>query len=413
MFNNVIYFIIVLLIFNLSYPDNTQEHSFTYSLVMHIISWLVFAGYCQAGFRRLLGRLEEDTNKSGRLTNEYQNLILRVSVLAIFLFALDVYMFHLKYWLRVIPGSDKVLFLQGIEALTIFFFYLGTIWYFAYPAYRVIFQALSTRQAFMISNLRLNLPILFPWLTLSLFYDLVSFSPWAGLERFLNEPVGQILFFAVFLIILMIFMPRFIQYGWGCKPVAESDRVMELEAFLQGRGFRYRNILRWPIFEGRVMTAGIMGIVPRYRYILLTDALMEMLTLEELKAVTAHEMGHAKYLHMLFYILFILGYMVLSMGLFEPDFYFLLGAYVIGTFWDGETSPNLFYLLVSLPILATMVVYFRYVMGFFMRHFERQADLYSAVIMKTPRATISSLEKIAFLSGKRLITSGVPYVSPD
>ena len=41
-----------------------------------------------------------------------------------------------------------------------------------------------------------------------------------------------------------------------------------------------------------------------------------------------------------FYILFILGYMVLSMGLFESDFYFLLGAYVIGTFSDGETSPK-------------------------------------------------------------------------
>ncbi|MFH1488672.1 MAG: peptidase M48 Ste24p, partial [Pseudomonadota bacterium] len=37
---------------------------------------------------------------------------------------------------------------------------------------------------------------------------------------------------------------------------------------------------------------------------------------------------------------------------------------------------------------------------FFMRHFERQADLYSAVVMGGPRQTISSLEKIALLSGK-------------
>jgi tetratricopeptide (TPR) repeat protein len=39
-------------------------------------------------------------------------------------------------------------------------------------------------------------------------------------------------------------------------------------------------------------------------------------------------------------------------------------------------------------------------MGFFMRNFERQADLYSAVTMGTPEPTINSLEKIAFLSGK-------------
>ena len=39
-------------------------------------------------------------------------------------------------------------------------------------------------------------------------------------------------------------------------------------------------------------------------------------------------------------------------------------------------------------------------MGFFMRHFERQADLYSAAVMGSPRPTVSSLEKIALLSGR-------------
>jgi tetratricopeptide (TPR) repeat protein len=51
-------------------------------------------------------------------------------------------------------------------------------------------------------------------------------------------------------------------------------------------------------------------------------------------------------------------------------------------------------------MLVTLLVYFRYVMGFFMRNFERQADLYSAVTMGTPEPVINSLEKIAFLSGK-------------
>ena len=51
-------------------------------------------------------------------------------------------------------------------------------------------------------------------------------------------------------------------------------------------------------------------------------------------------------------------------------------------------------------MLATLFVYFRYIMGFFMRNFERQADLYSAVTMGTPMPAISSLEKIAILSGK-------------
>jgi tetratricopeptide (TPR) repeat protein len=39
-------------------------------------------------------------------------------------------------------------------------------------------------------------------------------------------------------------------------------------------------------------------------------------------------------------------------------------------------------------------------MGFFMRNFERQADLYSADFMGTPLPAIGALEKIALMSGK-------------
>jgi tetratricopeptide (TPR) repeat protein len=54
----------------------------------------------------------------------------------------------------------------------------------------------------------------------------------------------------------------------------------------------------------------------------------------------------------------------------------------------------------GLSILAIIIVYFRFVVGFFMRNFERQADLFSAATMGSPRPTISSREKIALLSGK-------------
>ena len=69
-------------------------------------------------------------------------------------------------------------------------------------------------------------------------------------------------------------------------------------------------------------------------------------------------------------------------------------------FSGDSQATSLFYLVLSFPMLVTLLVYFRYVMGFFMRNFERQADLYSAVTMGTPEPTINSLEKIALLSGK-------------
>lgn len=339
---------------------------------------------------------------NGGMTVGYHSQLAHLSLLAIFLFAMAVYFMELKYLLRMLPGFEQFSVLQGVFALSLFFFYLCTIWYFAYPVYTVLFQTGISRQSFIRSNCRLNLPILFPWAVFSLAYDLISLSPWAWTNDLLNRMEGQIAFFAVFLIGLMVFMPKVIQYWWGCKPLENWEKAGQLKAFLREKGFQYRQLLKWPIFEGRLMTAGIMGIVPRYRYILITDSLLETLSIEELKAVMAHEMGHAKYRHLFSYILFFIGFMVLSFGLYDLFFYFF---YTCPFFMKiipsgGPQTVSFSYLILSLPMLLALIVYFRYIMGFFMRNFERQADLYSTIVMGTPKPIISSLEKIAYFSGK-------------
>jgi len=405
MFNNIIYLIIVLLIFNIYYPDNTSEKSFLFSFAMLFLTWLIFAGYCRLGFRALQKRLNywiRTGQNDGRPTAQYQGLIVKLSVLSIFSFALAIYLFDLKYWLKLIPGVEQFSVLQGLLALSLFFLYLSTIWYFAHAVYKTIFRVEITRRSFILSNFRFNLPILFPWIVLSAVYDLVALSPWAEPGSLFNSVEGQIIFFAGCITLLMVFMPGVIQYWWGCKPLKASEKTGQLEAFLRDKGFKYRHLLRWPIFEGRMMTAGIMGIVPRYRYILITDSLLEILSTQELEAVLAHEMGHARYCHLPFYGLFFLGFMVLSFGLSDLFFYlFYAHPFSIKMFSGMDLKAvNLFYLILSIPMLMTLLVYFRYVMGFFMRNFERQADLYSAVIMDTCKHIISSLEKIAYLSGK-------------
>jgi tetratricopeptide (TPR) repeat protein len=405
MFNNIIYFIVVLLIFNINYPDSATEHHLLVSLGLLFVSWLIFAGYCRWVFRDLQKRLDQGVfpgKDVGSFSGQYQKLITRLSVTAVFLFALAVYLFHLKTWTRLIPLFGLFSVLQGTFALTLFFFYLSTIWYFAYRSYQAIFQSGITRRSFIRSNLRLNIPILFPWIVLSFVYDLIGLSPWFGPDSFLNRAEGQILFFASFLTLLMIFLPMFIQYWWGCKSLNTSEKGRQLEAFLGEKGFKFRKLLTWPVFEGKMMTAGIMGILPRYRYILITDSLVEILSIEELQAVLAHEMGHAKYQHVLFYILFFVGFMGLSFGLFDFFFYVVYANPYFLKMVSSSSSPaiNLFSLVLSVPMLMTLLVYFRYIMGFFMRNFERQADLYSAVIMGSPVPAISALEKIALLSGK-------------
>ncbi len=401
MFNNIIYFIVVLLIFNVSYPGSRPEGSLAQTLLMLFLSWLVFALCCRWGVQGLMRRYRAG-NAYGGLAAAYQGLNLRLSVLAIFLFALDVYIFQLKYWIQAIPGLASFSVLQGALGLALFMFYLCTVWYFSNPLYRAAFRTDIGRRAFVISHVKFNVPILFPWMILALIFDLLSLSPWSTPDSFLNSTMGQIAFFASFLIVLMIFMPLVIQYWWGCSPLDPSEKVRALKDFLSDRGFRYRALLLWPIFQGRMMTAGIMGVVARYRYILVTNGLMEILSTEELKGVLAHEMGHAKYRHLVFYMIFFFGFMILSFGLFDFCVYFFASRpFFVDMLASAESqATTLFYLAVSLPILIAMVIYFRFVMGFFMRNFERQADLFSATTMGSPAPAIMSLEKIALLSGK-------------
>jgi Zn-dependent protease with chaperone function len=396
MFNNVIYFIIVLLILSISQHRGLPEESLGYTLIMLVVTWGIFAAYCRWGFQRLLRR--EYSSPAA----QYHSLVFRCSVLAIFLFALDVHLLHIKTWLQVVPVVRSFSVLQGILAVLVFIAYQVTVWTFAFPAYEAAFRTGITRRSFIVSNLKLNVPILFPWVSLSLIYDLIFLSSWTSLQILMNKPEGEVIFFSLFLFVLMIFMPGLIRTWWGCRPFLSSEKVNGLKGFLEEKKFKYRELLRWPIFEGRMMTAGIMGMVPRFRYLLITESLMDILSLEELKAVVAHEMGHARYRHFFFYLVFFIGFAVVSTGLW--DFFAVLLATrpslmkVIGS--GHSTDPTFLYFILALPILVSMVVYFRYVMGFFMRHFERQADLYSALVMGSPGQTISSLEKIAILSGK-------------
>ena len=43
-----------------------------------------------------------------------------------------------------------------------------------------------------------------------------------------------------------------------------------------------------------MITAAVMGLIKKFRYILVTQGLLQMLEPEEIDAVIAHEIGHVK-----------------------------------------------------------------------------------------------------------------------
>ena len=56
-----------------------------------------------------------------------------------------------------------------------------------------------------------------------------------------------------------------------------------------------------------MINACVTGILPGFRYVLLTDALIESLTPEEATAVFGHEIGHLAHRHLLYFAFFFLG----------------------------------------------------------------------------------------------------------
>ncbi|MFN2437435.1 MAG: M48 family metalloprotease, partial [Desulfotignum sp.] len=82
----------------------------------------------------------------------------------------------------------------------------------------------------------------------------------------------------------------------------------KIEAVCEKAGLRYADILKWDLFAGAMITAGVMGLVGRYRYILVTPALVQSLDDQEMEAVMLHEIGHVHHHHMLFYLFFFAGF---------------------------------------------------------------------------------------------------------
>ncbi|MEW5911342.1 MAG: M48 family metalloprotease, partial [Thermodesulfobacteriota bacterium] len=157
----------------------------------------------------------------------------------------------------------------------------------------------------------------------------------------------------------------------------------------------------WPLYGGEGLTAGVMGLVRPWRYILVTRSLLGLLNQEELEAVIGHEMGHVRRRHLLWYVFFLFLLIVLAFalsGVLEWRLRLSGAAELFAGAQGGPTTSGV--LLLQGPVVLLMVLYFRFVFGAFMRNFERQADLFAFRLIGHARGLISSLEKIARRSGQ-------------
>ena len=167
-------------------------------------------------------------------------------------------------------------------------------------------------------------------------------------------------------LVLLCLTPFVLRIVWRAKPMPPSPLRARLEAYSKRIGFRYREILVWPA-GGDVINAAVIGAFPMFRYVLITDGLLNTLSPDEVEAVYAHEAGHARRGHILLFFGFtgVLGLVGLVPG--------------VAQFLDAVLPAH--------PLLRPLIlllVWLGVVMGWISRRFEQEADVFGLDTIPLP-----------------------------
>ena len=194
-------------------------------------------------------------------------------------------------------------------------------------------------------------------------------------ESALAEPIE----IAVLGSLVLIVAPLFIRLAWPTRPLPDGPLRRRLERVARRAGFRFADVLIWDT-ENTVLNACVTGILPRFRYVLLTDALVATMTPVEVAAVFGHEIGHIAHRHLLYFGFFFAG----SLGILT----LLADGLGVAIGWASNApgsaswfSPRAVELAQEGTVLALLGLYFWLVFGHLSRRFERQADIFGSRIV--------------------------------
>jgi Zn-dependent protease with chaperone function len=400
MFSNFIYFIVVLLIYSTYQPPEEPYFDIPETIILFLVLSFLFSLLCCLRLKKIKKNIA--SQRFAQLDHQFNGTVTRLSVTAILFFTFNVYVLNLPSVFSHIQLFSIIPTLLALLFLAIFVCYLSIIWACAYEIYRHIYLSEVSRKSYIVSNILFAVPVLLPWLLLSGISDIIFALPFKLPKQFLSTTEGEITYFLFFLILVAVFGPVIIKKFWMCKPLETGYDRSRIESLCRRAGMEYADILYWPIFGGKMITAGVMGLIKKFRYILVTDGLLRFLSPEEIDAVMAHEIGHVKKNHILFYLIFFTGYMLISYAAFNFIIYLILYAepvfrVISASGLNQASATSIFF---SFSVILIFLVYFRFVFGYFMRNFERQADCYVYNLFNSAYPLITTLEKIAATSGQ-------------
>lgn len=398
MFSNFIYFIAAILLIGAYEQHGVTADSLRSEILLSSVGITAFFFLFEYYFFRQLGlKSEGDDHEKMDVLYTRTSGLFSVSVLIIF--GLFIYILNIPDYLSIL-ATKNIITLKHSILLLFFILLICCHWSLSYPAYRRIYGDTSDLQMYIKSQLIFAVPVVIPWIILSGISDVINLLPFPGFRKWISSTEGELLFFVVLIVTMSFAAPFLIIKAWQCKPLKTSEKTSMIDHICHKTGIKFREILEWPLKGGNAITAGVMGVFSRFRYLLITPALLRSMESDEIGAVIAHEIGHVKYKHMLLYLV-VIGSFSFTSIIASPSVEEILIFSGVLSFFSGQTNDFTLSAVSYIPGILSVVffiIFIRFVFGFFMRHFERQADTYSVRVMGSPAPLVKAFYRIVLLT---------------
>lgn len=176
--------------------------------------------------------------------------------------------------------------------------------------------------------------------------------------------IAEMVLHYVGVLLILAVMPAILVRVWSTVRLGAGPLRDRLESLCRANRVRVRDLLVWRTHNAMINGA-LLGVVPPFRYILLTDALLASLPMPEVEAVMAHEVGHARRHHLPWIILIL----VATAGLAWTGAAHAWNALAPATDPDALLPASI---VAGVTLLVTGLVF-----GHVSRRFEEQADAFA------------------------------------
>ncbi len=195
---------------------------------------------------------------------------------------------------------------------------------------------------------------------------------------------------------VLVASPAIMRHVWDTREIKDSPLRTQVQGMCARYGVRVRGPLLWRT-HGSLVNGAILGVFWPLRYMLLSDALIERLTGDQVEAVMAHEVAHVRRRHLVWLaVCMVSSVMVLAWGVQGLAW----GAQGLASQLDVSTL-NRYPDAMSVAIGVAGLVGAGLVFGAVSRRFEWQADAFAVQHLSRTRggeASTASVDAVVVMS---------------